>query len=244
MINFREKILEIFCPDISCLICGKDLSKTTKTHICDECKKAIPFIKNSCKKCGKDVQEYDSCSFCISRKFYFDRAIAVVNYEGNIISCFYRLKKISQRYFVKFMSYYMVCAYKNANIKADSIVCVPSTNKMLKDRGFNQAHDLMLLCNDYLHLADLSNNIVQIKNVKNQKRLNLEDRIKIAQDKYKIVHPSKFKGKSVLIIDDVLTTGATVDSIAQKLKYSGASKVYVLTFATVPSKKSLKEIEL
>ena len=229
----KSKLIEFFFPNITCHICNEDLCKKTKTHICDSCKHKLVFVKNPCKKCGKTVGIDDSCRSCNSRKYYFDRAVSVVEYDDIGKNCIYKLKMHSQRYVADFMGYYMYCAFINAKLKADCILSVPMTKKKIKERGYNQASDLLESCNRYLKLEDLSDCLVQKVESVEQKDLDARDRFAVAKEKYKLVKYGKFKDRSVIIVDDVLTTGATTSAIAQILKYAGAKNVYVLTFATV-----------
>lgn len=231
----KDELVEFFFPpNVSCYICDDDLDKKCKTHICDKCKSELPFIQNPCKKCGKGVELGSSCQSCISRKYYFDRAVAVVNFDGNAKFAIYKLKMNSHRYMADLMGYYMYCAFINANLSADTIVCVPMHKNKQRKRGYNQARDLLKSCNKYLNLEDLSKFIVQNELSPAQKDLNARDRFAVAKDKYKLIGATKFRDRTIVIIDDVFTTGATTSAIAQILKYAGAKKVYVLTFASVP----------
>ena len=88
-----------------------------------------------------------------------------------------------------------------------------------------------------MHLEDLSKCVYEVDGISNQKALGARDRIKNVKNKFKVRNVSKFRGKNILLIDDVLTTGATTNKIAQMLRYGGANKVYVLTFASVKNEK-------
>ena len=237
-----ESIWEFIYPsDATCYICDSDINFLTSTHICGKCKTLLPFIKRPCKKCGKEIDENDTCSDCIAKKYYFNKAISVCNFEGIARDCVYRYKGIPQRHLGEVMAFFMRCAYINSKVKANAIICVPTSRAKMKKRGFNPAGDLLLRINKYLCLEDLSNCIYETEGVNNQKALGASDRIKNVKYKFKVRNASKFKGKNILLIDDVLTTGATANKIAQMLRYGGASKVYVLTFASVKNEKEKYE---
>lgn len=236
--SIKEKFLEFMYPnDLSCYLCSADLKRKTKTHICDKCKSGIPFIKRPCKKCGKDVPIDEVCENCLKRKYYFDKAVAVADYDGIARKSIYMFKKSNKRYVAKFMAYYMYCAYVNSKIDADVIMCVPMEKHKLKSRGFNQAQDLLYNINKYLHLEDVSSSLIAKESNISQKELTANERFKNAHDKFKVVNSKNIKDKKILLIDDIMTTGATASNVAKVLKHSGAKVVNVLTFASLSFKK-------
>ena len=235
---FKEVFFDFLAPkDITCYICGKDLKKKTKTCICDDCKSKIGFIKFECNKCGRETVGVGYCLSCTSQKYYFDRAISVADYYSGANLLIYRLKKYSQRYLARSMAYFMYCAYINSGINVDMVLSVPILKQLLKQRGFNQSKDLLIHFNKLAKLKDMSFNITQVKVVDYQKNLDSKSRFSASRDKYKLNNAKVFADKNVLIIDDVLTTGATASEIARILKLAGANKVYVLTFASVMLEK-------
>ena len=230
----KQGFLSFMYPsDASCYVCDEDLSSVDKTHLCYHCKSKLPFIKNPCKKCGKDVDKGSSCRDCISKKYYFNKAISVCNFDDFARECVYRFKSASQRCLGEFMAFFMYCAFVNAKIDVDSIICVPISKRKLKMRGFNQAEDLLKHINKFLGLEDLSECVYERDCKEEQKKLGANDRLANVKKKFRVRKLSKIENKNILLIDDVMTTGATANRISQVLRYGGASKVYVLTFASV-----------
>ncbi|MGN1227199.1 MAG: ComF family protein [Christensenellales bacterium] len=241
---FKKKFIEFFFPsDLSCYVCGCDLDKKTKTHICDKCKSTLPFINNPCNRCGKQLMKDSYCHDCASLKAYYDKAVSVFEYDDVVANCVYRMKAKDERYLVEFMGYYMYCAFKNSHLNADAIVCVPLHKKKLRKREYNQAYELLKVCNRKLQYEDLSEFLVQKRETREQKKMGARARFTSSRDKYKLINGRKnFQGRKVLIIDDVFTTGATTNSIARLLKIAGAKSVYILTFASVSYKEDLRQL--
>lgn len=238
VINFikslKDNLAEFILPKhLLCKYCGEDVQEFSKFHLCKQCKAQLPFIKNACQKCGRGSGVGRCCTRCLKYNYHFDRAVSAVNFTGIAKNSVYGLKFSAKYENADFMAYCMYCAYVNAKISADCIVCVPSNKELVEFRGIDHTKILMEKLNAYLKLPVLENCLAQNKNVEVQKALNVRDRFINAKKKFSVVDSKAFSGKSVLVIDDVLTTGATADRIAQLIKAGGAKSVYVLTFASV-----------
>ena len=115
-------------------------------------------------------------------------------------------------------------------INADVICYVPMTKKAEKKRGFNQCK-LMARNIGYHTNIPVSNCIKKIKNTKEQKTLTKEERIINLKGVFKINNVKDIKNKNVILIDDVMTTGATINECKYILKKSGVKQITVLTIA-------------
>ena len=120
---------------------------------------------------------------------------------------------------------------------ADCVVCVPSSAERMKLRGYNQS---FLLAKEFAKLVDLPfyDDVIQkAVDTISQVGLSRKERKENLKGSFKITQKDKIKGKKVLIIDDVMTTGTTVDVLAERLKNAGAMEVYALTVASITFEK-------
>jgi ComF family protein len=125
---------------------------------------------------------------------------------------------------------------------ADVIVYVPTTNKKVRQRGYNQGE---VLAREFSKFSQIPvvDAIQKIKETESQVGLTLKERRENLKGSFKVVDKKAVKDKRVLIIDDVMTTGSTVETIAEKLKSAGAREVIVLTVASVNFKNPTDEKE-
>ena len=115
----------------------------------------------------------------------------------------------------------------------DAVVPVPLYIKREKKRGFNQATLLSSQFESVLNIPVISNNLVRLKNTPTQTKLTKIERKNNLDKAFKVLDKKEFKGKNVLLIDDVFTTGATTDECSKVLKSVGVKNIYVLTLAHV-----------
>ena len=116
------------------------------------------------------------------------------------------------------------------NIKADVICYVPMTKKAEKKRGFNQCKVIAKNISNATGIP-VRKCIKKIRNTKEQKTLNKEERIENLSGAFKVNNVDNIKNRNVILIDDVITTGATISECQNILKKSGAKKIIVLTIA-------------
>ena len=158
----------------------------------------------------------------------FDRARACLLYRDNVRKAVKDLKYNGKKYFAEYLSKFLLDKYYAENLNCDLIIPVPITEKRIKERGFNQSE---LLCKSFIDagLKVDTTSVIKHKNTENQVNLNYKERQENIVDAFKVVDKMAVKDKTILLIDDVYTTGATTGEIARVLKNAGAFKVFVLT---------------
>lgn len=169
---------------------------------------------------------------------YIQDAAAVYHYEGAVKKAIHRFKFEDKDYIARFLGEELALkaneCYREQEI--DFVVPVPLSKQRLRKRGYNQS---LLLANFVaLQLAIKCKNNVLFKIVENkeQSRLDKKDRKKNVKGVYTAKNRECIIGKYVLLVDDIITTGATVDECAQILLHAGASKVSVLCIASTSYK--------
>ncbi len=237
----KEFVTEnLFVKDIKCIFCGKELNSFSKYCCCDECLKSLPFNdKKICQKCGEKITSL--ANFCLNCKNNadrgFDKARAPFLYQEPITATIHKLKYFNGKYLADYLNSFLIDEYVLSGWKADLVVPIPLHEKRLKSRGFNQAELLCEGFNKKLNLPVSVNNFVRIKDTPTQTELTKKEREINLQNAFKVVDKSVFKNKSILLIDDVFTTGSTMEEASFVLKKADAKSVYTLTLAHVWHKK-------
>ena len=129
--------------------------------------------------------------------------------------------------------------YQNVTKKYDYIICVPMYIKKKKKRGYDQAEliaeELSKLCNIPIEKG----NLIRTKNTLAQSKVSFEDRAKNVKGVFKVLNPDKIKNKNILLIDDIYTTGNTINYCGKALKQAGANNICYFTLAKVIYKQNL-----
>ena len=227
--NFLQNT--IFMRDIKCIFCGKELEKHSKYCSCDDCLAKLPYITGKvCKHCGEPIESL--AQYCLQCKVHidrgFDKARSVFLYKDQIKDMIQNFKFYGKRYFGEYLSYFLFDLYMEQNYTCDVVIPAPISQKSMKIRGFNQTE---LLCHAFIKNNIPFNNtcLIKHKETLHQVGLGYKDRQTNLTGAFKVVDKEAVKNKKILLIDDILTTGATVSEISQTLKKAGASEVVVLT---------------
>lgn len=144
----------------------------------------------------------------------------------------------------------MYDTYMQNDLDAQVIIPVPISYKREKERGFNQSYLLAKSLALKLNLPVNKDAIIKVKDNKQQAKLSLRERRNNVIGAYEIVDRAAVKGKKVLVVDDILTTGSTLSEVSRRLKIAGAVAVYGLVIASpvykVPTEndKDLTNFEL
>jgi Predicted amidophosphoribosyltransferases len=229
-----EKLLQIFFPK-TCPICEEILEK--HREICRKCEKNLRYIREpKCKKCGKpfeleesgsELREY--CTDCIKRTHHYESGMAVFQYSDELRESIYRFKYYNQRTYAKFYGRAMAC-YKRQikDLGIQILIPVPISRKRKITRGYNQAELMAQALGRELNLPVDSGYLLREKNTLPQKELNEKERRNNLKNAFKISE-NVIKYKKVLLVDDIYTTGSTIDACALVLKQAGAEKVYFIS---------------
>ena len=233
--KLKNYLLKLIYPNhIKCIFCGDELNQNSYNDICEVCLKELPYITTCCGKCGNPIHEDDTgvCESCKITNYDFIWARAVFEYKDKVLTSVHKFKYSGGKYLFSPFAKLMATKYATENLFADVVTFVPMYKTKEKKRGYNQAK---LLAEEFCKLTKLECVDIIEKVVDNsaQASLNFKERRENVKDIFK-VNPElkhKIKGKSVLLIDDIFTTGATANEICKMLINAGADKCYVLTLA-------------
>ncbi len=214
-----------------CLSCACDTE--TYDSICYECFNNIFIIKDPfCDTCAEPFENgypEGACEYCTLHQPIFDKARAAFYYEGSTAQMVAGLKFRDKTNNLKFLSDKVYFASADIIDEVDIITAVPIHWRRLFKRKFNQS---ILIAREVAKLANLPSDFELIKRVKHtppQASLNRNKRKDNILNAFKVA--KEVKGKTILVIDDVMTTGSTLSEIARVLKLKGAKKVYVACIA-------------
>ena len=217
----------------TCEVCGREIFEDK--YFCDECYKSLPFLTDKiCDHCGRRTPyAVNYCLSCKNKQTAMTVARSVFDYEMPVTLMIHRLKYRERRYLAKIFAVYMADVYFKNYFNSDVIVYIPMFKKDERKRGYNQAKLIAEELSEIINVKIAEDTLVKVKKTKHQVGLNREERLKNLKDSLKIKSAKEIKGKSVLIVDDVMTTGATVETAAELLKRRGAKEIKVLTVASV-----------
>lgn len=233
IINIYLKLIGLLFPKyITCCFCGQELNE--KGLICQKCFEKLPFIKKPCKKCGSETYSGDYCIRCKNASFYFDGAISVCDYDSFVKNIIYKYKN-GDKYLFEPISFFMKEKLQQSGINIDLLACVPLTKKVYKKRGYNQSALIMEYLSKQLNLP-CHTAFVKTKESVFQKDITAEQRKKNVKGLFLLTGKDNVKGKDILIIDDVITTGSTLNECARVFKKGGAKSVWCCTFTAVKAK--------
>jgi ComF family protein len=240
-------ILNDFCKELSdalfpplCLACSEVLSDTAPEVFCPDCRQRITFITGSrCPVCGiifpDSPSEDHLCGNCLEHKPWFSYARAAVSYEGVILDAIRRFKYGRDITTGSALATFLAgFDFDDLDFNMfDAIIPVPLHIKRLRERGFNQS---LILARALGKKHNLNVDFSLLKRRKltlTQTGLDKKDRVKNISGAFVAGPQEKIRGRNLILVDDVYTTGATINECAKALIRTGASKVAVLTLARV-----------
>lgn len=209
-----------------CVFCGKIISE--HKLFCEDCKgKAHAIVKEPCQYCGRE-KEFCNCKI---GDFAFDRNISYFYYDDVVSKIIYRFKFHDKLSLGSTISKYMLTAIsdKYNNFTFDFVTYVPMFLLKRLYKGYNPAFVLAEYISKSMNLP-LKSALGCKFRTKSQKSVPYKDRRKNVKGKFYVKH-CDVKDKSILLIDDVMTSGSTLSECARMLKKAGAKQVLCATFA-------------
>ncbi len=237
MYSILKSLINLFYP-LKCQICKTKLYPENIWHICRNCMHKIRInLPPHCKRCGRTISfnlsNKQICNECNNSEFYFDRAWVVCEYKDVIKECIHLFKynkKIRLLNLLSKLMHNFIESFINID-KIDIITAVPVHKSKLRAREFNQSQLIAESIAKRFNKPIIKENLNKIKSTPAQVQLNRNKRLSNLKDAFKVKDISTYKNKTVLLIDDVLTTGSTINECAKVLKEAQANKVYALVLA-------------
>ena len=229
----KRKLAEILFPrDFTCDICGVE---TFNDNLCPQCKKTVIFNTDAvCPLCGRRTVRPEICLECKDVPPSFHRAVsAIVHEDGDALLV--KKFKNGNGYLKEFFADVLSEKIKDLP-KIDGLVFVPMTKKAIRKRGYNQAALLADSLSVRINVPLFHGALEKVKDTREQKSLTKKERLENLKSCFRITDKNTVYGKVVLIIDDVLTTGATAETITDLLFSAGAKDVFLATVSSVEYK--------
>ncbi len=203
-------LLKLFFPP-KCVFCGKILADAEK-HVCRECEKAVRY-------CGVPYA---------AKKPYYERGYAAFRYEGDVRSAVLRYKFSGAKAYAEYFASEMAEVIKNAGITADVMTFPPSSRFKAFVKGYDHA---FLLAKKLSEKTGIPVERLLYKKRRTKPMYGLDAAERRANISGSVGFTGRVEDKTVLIADDILTTGATASECARILNKNGAKAVYVIAAA-------------
>jgi len=238
--GFFKGVKDLIYPNF-CLACKNKINPAKQEDlICAQCwQKLEKNLPPFCASCGRRLDKLsitkNICSSCLKSKFYFDRAFSPCAYTGTIKKLIHEFKYSGKDYLGEPLGRLMnefIQDYRLPIGYLDFIIPVPLHKSRLREREFNQARLLSEKVAKEFNKKVLPDVLVRNRPTKTQTGLDFEERRKNVEKSFTVNDPGLIKGANLLLIDDVLTTGATSSEAAKVLKDSGAGVIFVMTLAS------------
>lgn len=226
----REAAFDLLFPR-RCPLCGVILQANER--ICGRCAKDINFIRRPiCRRCGRPS---GNC-YCHIERFAFTRNVSPLLYSRAAKRGIHRMKfrdaPSASVYFGKLMAGAVRTEYLDAGIVFDAVIGVPMHPQDQRARGYNQADLLARTVADELQLPFVRRTLVKYRRTSAQHTLSWRERQINVRGVFRVINPDALRDKTVLLCDDVMTTGGTLNECALTLLDAGAREIHCVT-ATV-----------
>lgn len=217
-----------------CPVCGDILRRAKEWgYVCPECRRLLSYVEPPvCLKCGKhiDNEEQEYCDDCRSVPKHFIRGYPVFVYDGAPRDSVIAFKYKNKREFADFYAEEIVRKYGDAlkALDAEGIVPVPIHRSRFRRRGYNQAELLARGISKRLKLPCYSRELYRVEKTHVQKTLNDKERQKNLKNAFKRKR-NGVKLNRIILVDDIYTTGATIEACTKVLLNTGVEQVYYVS---------------
>lgn len=232
-----DNLLGLVFPS-RCLICERPIDSSRRSPLClEHFREIIPAEPPVCSKCGGKMfgESVESlvCEKCRSKTVYYDAGYSAYIYAAALRELIHLFKYAKRRYLQSFLGGLMLDYLReHAEMSQyNAIVPVPLHWWRYCWRGFNQAADLARPLSKQFRIPILKRSLRRVRYTRPQVGLSPDERKSNIRNAFKVSRPAKIAGKNLLLIDDVITSGATLNECARMLKGAGASGVTILTLA-------------
>jgi ComF family protein len=226
----RDKLINLIYP-LRCAVCD-DIVPVGEGLICSDCRIRPRYIHEPrCRKCGRGLDDNAKvyCNDCLNKKHVYDYGYSLYDYNSMKLSI-YRFKYMGRCEYAKFYAN-DICqrlAGEIQRMNADALIPVPIHKSRQRERGYNQAEELSVEISRLTGIPVYNNIVERVKDTIPQKELNPMERQNNLKKAFNIAQ-NVVKLNKTIIIDDIYTTGSTIDAVAVELRNIGVKEVYFLT---------------
>ena len=238
IIKIKNLIYDCLFP-IFCLNCGAFIKNESGLYLCENCLKTIPLYSSLfCPICLKRIGQFKKCSHS-NNYSPLDFLASATDYENPLIQKLIHLYKYQLVKDIRYTLGNIVINYWEKiwpDIKKQFsgaiIIAIPLSRQRFKERGFNQSEEIAKIFANYFQLEINSEILIRQKNTHPQAKLdNYEERHLNLKNAFEVKDKNSLKNKNIILIDDVFTSGATMQEAARVLKQNGSKKIIGLTVA-------------
>ena len=224
--RLQNEVIDFFFPR-SCIECGK-----VGDFICPQCSGKLPRpIPPLCPRCGKPEPTGTFCHECWGKRNGLDSMRSVFIFDGTVRKAVHLLKYYNLHSISECLGSYMAEYYQNNGLSGDILVPVPLHESRIKERGYNQSLMLAAAISSRVDIPVEAEAITRIRNNRPQARTgSVEERRKNMENAFNHTG-NAVNGLDVIVVDDVCTSGATLEACASVLKAAGARRVTGFTLA-------------
>lgn len=230
--KWKEQAAELLFPR-RCPVCA-EIVKPPGALICPECRKKLSDVSGDlCLKCGKELvsKESEYCFNCMRHPKSFIRGAALFNYNEVSAKSMVQIKYKNKREYLDFYSQEMAdrLGDKIHRMKAQALIPVPIHPARQKQRGFNQALELARRLSKHTGIPVCADLLFRSRKTAPQKELTPGQRLKNLEQAFEVRRQKNHSSlSSAILIDDIYTTGSTIEACTRTLKKAGIPEVYFL----------------
>jgi len=218
-----RKALQALLPN-ACLLCGGDAAAI----VCPGCAADLPLLPpNRCPQCAEPTAHGERCGHCLSRTVYFDGTCTLYRYDFPLDRLIHAFKYGGQLALAGWFGGQLADAQGSRDF--DRIVPMPLHPARLRERGFNQAAEIARIVGHRLNVRLDVDSVRRTRPTASQAELPLAERAANVRGAFEC--SADLSGQRTLLIDDVMTSGATLSECARTLKLHGAARVEVAVIA-------------
>lgn len=234
--NIFKYLTDIVFPP-RCLFCGEYMPAGVRPLVCEKCHKKADAFKGNCCRCHTDFVYLDGlpcCNTCKSARHPFDGVVSAYFYSGGVRRAVVEHKfnfnfNNSKTLSVHLSEVLLTLFSKNT---PDFIIPVPTSRERLWERGYDPLLEIAEEISDVTTIPLLENVLIKHKNVPQQSMVSsVRQRLRNVRGCFSLKDKTALKGKTVVLLDDVYTTGATSRECAKVLKRNGCKYVFIATVA-------------
>jgi ComF family protein len=221
-----ELVVDSFFPR-RCVGCGR-----LGGFFCPECLGNISrLLPPLCPNCGKPQASGIVCPDCWQRQTEIDGIRSLFRFDGIIREAIHQLKYRNLKAISPCLAELLADYLRSNPLPGEALICVPLHPRRLRERGYNQSNLLARGLSERINLTVIENCLIRVKQTQPQVRAaDVEERRRNVDDAF-MCRDERVNGRQIIIIDDVCTSGATLESCAVALKNKGATSVWGLTLA-------------